>query len=361
MSETNHVPLSKIRNDGGAQMRAGIDDETVAEYTERYLAGAKMPPLVVFNDGENYWLADGFHRLQALLASGTPNALCEINKGTQRDAVLFACGANASHGLRRTNGDKRRAVGRLLRDEEWSRWTDRRIAQTCGVDNSFVSRLRKEMGGVDEQHLPATRTGSDGKNYPAQRRKPVAKPVEDESTYDPGEGDGEVELFDASRLPTEPSPAFVVDERRMQEFREVSGYVSKILAHIDAMQPCPQLASVEDPSTRKMLENAQIKVAAFYIARLPEDATTRRPAFRVIEGGNKSLPKRAETTRDAEEASISACAISSILERATMALCEQSHHIKGYLLSQDEALRLQVAIRQLREGIAEIEANLGAR
>ena len=272
MSETNHVPVSKIRMDGGAQMRAGIDDETVAEYAERYRSGAKMPALVVFNDGENYWLADGFHRLQALLASGTPNALCEINKGTQRDAVLFGCGANASHGLRRTNGDKRRAVGRLLGDEEWSRWTDRRIAQTCGVDNSFVSRLRKEMGGVDEQHLPATRTGTDGKNYPAQRQKPVAKPVEDESTY----------------------------------------------------------------------------------------ATEQRPALRVIDGGNKPHSKPAETTRDAEEASISAGAISSILDRAMVVVSEQSHRVKGHLLSQDEALRLRVAICQLRDGIAELEANVGA-
>ena len=34
MSETNHVPLSKIRADGGTQMRAGIGDELLAEASQ---------------------------------------------------------------------------------------------------------------------------------------------------------------------------------------------------------------------------------------------------------------------------------------------------------------------------------------
>ena len=39
-------------------------------------------------------------------------------KGTQRDAILWSISANATHGLRRTNEDKRRAVTRLLQDPE---------------------------------------------------------------------------------------------------------------------------------------------------------------------------------------------------------------------------------------------------
>lgn len=39
-----------------------------------------------------------------------------------REAILFIVGANASHGLRRTNADKRRTVERLLADEEWRGW-----------------------------------------------------------------------------------------------------------------------------------------------------------------------------------------------------------------------------------------------
>jgi len=50
----------------------------------------------------------------------------EINiiNGTQRDAILHSVGANATHGLRRSNQDKRKAVVTLLEDNEWCQWSD---------------------------------------------------------------------------------------------------------------------------------------------------------------------------------------------------------------------------------------------
>lgn len=59
-----------------------------------------------------------------------------------RDAILFSVGVNSSHGLRRTNADKRRSVMRLLDDAEWSTWSDREIARRCGVSQPFVGNLR---------------------------------------------------------------------------------------------------------------------------------------------------------------------------------------------------------------------------
>src|SRR5262245_583352 len=112
------LALDLIRTDGGTQARAGLDPDTVAAYTETYTelsyqrnGLAQMPPIVVFYDGADYWLADGFHRLAAYRrfidggkASASPRALLtDVRQGTRRDAVLYACGANADHGLRRTN------------------------------------------------------------------------------------------------------------------------------------------------------------------------------------------------------------------------------------------------------------------
>jgi hypothetical protein len=54
-------------------------------------------------------------------------------------------GANATHGLRRTNADKRRAALTLLQDEEWQRWSNREIARQCGVTHTFVAKLRREL------------------------------------------------------------------------------------------------------------------------------------------------------------------------------------------------------------------------
>jgi DNA N-6-adenine-methyltransferase (Dam) len=54
-------------------------------------------------------------------------------------------GTNATHGLRRTNADKRRAVETLLRDEEWSKWSNREIARKCFVSSDLVDRIRKDL------------------------------------------------------------------------------------------------------------------------------------------------------------------------------------------------------------------------
>lgn len=157
---TTTVPLSAIVNDGGTQMRAGMDAATITEYEEaiKGVDGWPFPPVVVYHDGEKYWLADGFHRVNAAHRSGKHTAIpAEVKAGTRRDAILYAAGANASHGLRRTNGDKRRAVEVMLRDAEWSQWSDREIGRQCAVSHMFVSNLRKELS-VNGLQIPAERT-----------------------------------------------------------------------------------------------------------------------------------------------------------------------------------------------------------
>jgi len=63
----------------------------------------------------------------------------------RRDAVLFSVSANANHGFRRTNEDKRSAVKTLLLDEEWSKWSNERIAKQCGVSSQLVGNLKREL------------------------------------------------------------------------------------------------------------------------------------------------------------------------------------------------------------------------
>jgi hypothetical protein len=106
----------------------------------------KLPPPVVFQDiGNIYWLSDGFHRHRAAVALEWKTIECEVRQGGLRDAVLFSCGANSVHGMRRTNEDKRRAVGKLLADHEWGKWSDREIARRCHVNHELVGELRQEL------------------------------------------------------------------------------------------------------------------------------------------------------------------------------------------------------------------------
>lgn len=135
--------LNAIRIDGGTQSRVEIHTEVASEYADAIKGGAEFPPVVVFHDGADYWLADGFHRYHAHKQAGKASISAEVKTGTQRDAVLYSLGANCAHGLRRSNADKRKAVAAMLADAEWSQWSDRKIAEACGVSHPFVSAMRK--------------------------------------------------------------------------------------------------------------------------------------------------------------------------------------------------------------------------
>ena len=138
------LPLSKIRLDGGTQMRVRIDPEVVSEYIQFI---DSLPPVIVFFDGSDYWLVDGFTRYQAHELSEPPrnHILCEVRPGSKRDAVLAATSANSAHGLRRSNADKRRAVMTLLEDAEWGHWSNREIARRCAVDEATVRNYRNPI------------------------------------------------------------------------------------------------------------------------------------------------------------------------------------------------------------------------
>lgn len=127
------------------------------------LQGAQFPPVVVFGEAAgNYWLADGYHRWHRATIAGLQTIAADVRAGGRREAILHSVGANAEHGWRRTNEDKRRAVLALLNDPEWRQWSDREIARRCGVAPSPVGALRPrqvtvQVGQLDQQQQ-ATRT-----------------------------------------------------------------------------------------------------------------------------------------------------------------------------------------------------------
>lgn len=148
MTDLRDIPLDQIEADGTTQMRvAGIDPAVVADYATAMEAGAGFPPIIVFFDGAQYWPGDGFHRIEAARRIDRETISADVREGGQRDALLLAASANATHGLRRTQADKRQSIETLLRDPEWSRWSDREIGKACAVDHKTVGSVRREMTG----------------------------------------------------------------------------------------------------------------------------------------------------------------------------------------------------------------------
>jgi hypothetical protein len=163
MTEVISLPIGDIRTDGGTQIRCKISDEKIDEYALAMAEDADFPPLTVFYDGTYYWLADGFHRLgafhvvrEAMEVDSIP-VPCEVREGTQRDAIIYACGANAEHGMPRNNKDKRKAVFTMLTNPlvalngKGEPWGDRELGRKCNVDGKVVARQRAKLSAAQPQ------------------------------------------------------------------------------------------------------------------------------------------------------------------------------------------------------------------
>ncbi len=177
--QAERVATVKIRLDGGTQPRAGIDQAVVDDYYQDMANGAQFPPVELVYDGADYWLWDGFHRFAAFRRDGDRAIPAHVRQGTRRDAVLLSVGANATHGFRRTNADKRRSVMALLEDEEWRQWSDREIARRCAVSDRFVNNVRAQLSANGSQ-IETRRVERNGTEYtmtPAQRT-PAPEPYD---------------------------------------------------------------------------------------------------------------------------------------------------------------------------------------
>lgn len=146
--EIQNLHLDQIEATAATQARARTDKDTVAEYAERMKAGDVFPRPVVFAEvgaQTGFFLADGFHRIQAAMAAGLQEMSVEVHEGNLRDAIKYALQANERHGLRRTHKDKRSAVLFAMKDAEWSEMSNRQLADLCNVSHTFVATVRAEM------------------------------------------------------------------------------------------------------------------------------------------------------------------------------------------------------------------------
>lgn len=273
------LELSKINVEGGTQIRAAVNENTVTEYAELMKAGVEMPPVEVFFDGMVYWLADGFHRVTAAFEAGLDTILANVRTGKKRDAILFACGANASHGLKRTNADKRMAVETLLNDSEWVKWSDNRIAEAVAVSVNFVGDVRRQLSSDDNSPAAKAaaepRVGKDGKSYPKKEkaeREPKATPkhvvdtppeekrkITGGTAFNPEEYADATEDQAGNAIPADLMPVFA----QADAFADVLNNLSKARAGIERLLNTPAGNLIKNSLGNVDLKNiyAQVKFA----------------------------------------------------------------------------------------------------
>lgn len=212
------VTLTQVKRDGGTQPREAMQFGLIDEYAERMRVddrgfvvdpeGKEWDKLTVFEDDEgSFWLADGFHRVEAALRAGIERFQAQWEQGSQRDAVAYSLQANARHGAKRTNADKRRAVARALRDEEWVRWSDSRLAKMCAVSRPFVTSVRERLEGRGEIERLIELEGADGS---WAERQPA--PLQAVAGEEPPTDQGQPRDVPASATPAAASPQYAFDK-----------------------------------------------------------------------------------------------------------------------------------------------------
>lgn len=142
-----NIQIDHIRLDGQTQVRCRINSYAIKDYFEAICRAESLPPIVVFQNGNDLWLADGFHRYHAAVRAKYTHIRAAVYQGNQRDALLYALSANNAHGLKETREDKQNKISLMLQDPEWRHWSDREIGNRCGVTGKTVASARKKLGG----------------------------------------------------------------------------------------------------------------------------------------------------------------------------------------------------------------------
>lgn len=235
------LPLDLLKIDGGTQSRLKIDEEYIDEIYENMKEDRMYPPVTVFFDGKEYWLADGFHRYHATRKNGKVSIECNITNGLLREAILYSKTANNKHGKRFSLADKIHNAQELIDDFEWGQWSNREIGRICDVSHVTVAKLR--VGKVPDAVKYVDRFGE------TQKRKVVPKD------------------FDAPAIPA--TPATPVDDGKQQEAIDFLVQENEKLTDQLAVQGStdPELAGKTIAELRDEIKQLTIELNSVKISR----------------------------------------------------------------------------------------------
>lgn len=271
------VTLDQLIRDAELQQRVGgTDDAVTTDYKNDLLNGAEFPDVIAFQTPDKeLLLADGFKRVAAHEQAGMTEIAVRIYKGTRDDAIWYSCSANKTHGQRRTNEDKRKAVQSALMIESKRNMSDRAIAEHCGTSPAMVGSIRQKM--VADGHIPATteRTSADGKKVVVDQAASEKRATAGKASAVARTPDVEVQTQDEVD-PEQGTDESIVDDAELLSDTDVQAEVGDDTV---AAAPQPRPAKPTAPVNDGVLLDAND-------AEVPEEL---HPVFKEIDGMHKMI------------------------------------------------------------------------
>jgi len=151
VGKKKQIATELLELDNKLQCRAEVPKEILNDYAEAWKAGVKFPEVVVYQVDDRFLVVDGFCRVVSAQSIGKSKVPCVVHQGTFKDALRAACGANVSHGLRRTNADKQKAA--RLAIENFPELSSRELGDLCGVSHVYVQGLKKPKESKPEKAI----------------------------------------------------------------------------------------------------------------------------------------------------------------------------------------------------------------
>ncbi len=295
---------SEIIRDPRLQMRAGpMDQAIIDEYAEDIF---DLPAIdVIKGPNGELWLVDGNYRDAAHEKMGLEEIRANIEDGTWIDAMNAAAGANAKHGRKRTDADKRRAVKSLLLEPLYLDRSDRMIAKACKVSHTFVAKIRErldddavtEFNGkkrTKKTKAPKTRTGMDGKTRPAKGSNGRVQLRCERCTRVCPPGDsikGCVQCIEANKRTPPAATAAPASSIKDDMGRDVPAHLSQIFAiaplykeaalHLKRAKDLAKTIEASPASRKNLLVKSHFTKLSIVLERLKEQFEALRPAIAV--------------------------------------------------------------------------------
>jgi ParB-like chromosome segregation protein Spo0J len=164
---TRNAHASKVRLDmlrPGPRLRMGDVNHDHVEALA--ISRETWPPIVVRRSDHS--IVDGFYRYLAARRIGCVEIDCVFFDGDDEALLLEALRRNLLHGQPLSLRERASAARRLLRLRP--DWSDRRLAEACGLAPNTVSRIRGDQADPTTAALRSNRRGRDGKQYPSDPR-----------------------------------------------------------------------------------------------------------------------------------------------------------------------------------------------
>lgn len=211
------VSLGLINLDESPRMRFNIRDEVVKDYAAIYKEyhgkpHNPLPPVELFKvqGRPGFFVADGQHRIRGCRASGTLTIRAHVSYGSWADCLRAACSYNVSHGLRRSDEDKRAIVEEIFA-HGGAKYSNNHIATLARVSEDLVSKTRKILESIGSVEKVEFRRNAEGVERKVRENKPKVE---------------------KDRRGTEiPKEAHAYWERR-NECNELLEYLEKIRVHL---------------------------------------------------------------------------------------------------------------------------------